>query len=158
MLLFPSITEHEEMRLRESKANQKRSVCATVQPMFLINVSPQVFVKQMRKMQTGHWIGQTSSEVQSNVTKSDVAAGVSQTLLSRSSCGSKTHQMHYWSRNITANFTWHEYVNLRNITPHILLSNLTSYSWFSTISPLLSQLFFLESIDIKWRANANFIW
>lgn len=85
MLLFPSDTEHEEMRLRESKANQKRSVCGTVQPMFLINVSPQVFVKQMRKTQTGHWIGQTSSEGQSNVRKSDVAVGVSQTLLSHSS-------------------------------------------------------------------------
>lgn len=134
MLLFPSITEHEEIKLRESKANQKRSVCGTVQPMFLINVSPQVFVKQMCKTQTGHCIGQTSTEGQSNVTKSDVAVGVSQTLLSRSSCGSKTHQMHYWSRNITANFTRHEYANLRNITPHILLSNLTSYSWFYNFS------------------------
>lgn len=46
--------------------------------------------------------------------------------------GSKAHQMHYWSRNITANFTWHEYANLRNITSYIALSNLTkSYIPFS---------------------------
>lgn len=84
MLLFPSDAE-QEMRLLESKANQKRSVHRAVQPMFLIIVFPQVFVKQMRKTQTGHWIGQTSSEGQSNVRKSDVAVGVSQTLLSHSS-------------------------------------------------------------------------
>jgi len=81
MLLFPPDTEQET----ESKANQKRSVRETVQPMFLIIVSPQVFVKQMRQTQAGHWIGQTSSEGQSNVGKSEVAVGVSQTLLSHSS-------------------------------------------------------------------------
>lgn len=84
MLLFPSDAE-QEMRFKESKANQKRSVRETVQPMFLIIVSPQVFVKQMRKTQAGHWIGQTSPEGQSNVRKSDVAVGVSQTPLSHSS-------------------------------------------------------------------------
>lgn len=44
--------------------------------------------------------------------------------------GSKAHQMHYWSRNITANFTWHEYANLRNITAYIALFNLTKKKKF----------------------------
>lgn len=67
-------------------------------------------------------------------------------LLAAASCGSKTHQMHYWSRNITANFTWHEYANLRNITPHIVLSNLTSYCRFSPISPCRENKYLYISI------------
>lgn len=59
--------------------------------------------------------------------------------------GSKTHQMHYWSRNITANFTWHEYANLRNITSYTALCNLTK-----SYVPFWKKILPVERTNQKW--------
>lgn len=73
--------------------------------------------------------------------------------------GSKTHQMHYWSRNITANFTWHEYANLRNVTSYTALFHFykilpverTNQKWYLYNFPIVSPRQQWHQIESKCR-------
>lgn len=115
---------------KKSTANQKRSVCETVQS----NVSYHHLPSS---------VCQTNAQnADGPLDWTDIGWGSKQ--CQKMWCGSRSqsdaviwlldagHQMHYWSRNITDNFTWHEYANARIIS-HVALSNLTekSYSSFS---------------------------